>query len=97
MSIGNIEDIEWEATTISTMTKVIIYDDIPRPSFWRHPIKWWRWERKIIGFIDLDELIPDEHDSILEVYFDGNEGIISANKSGQVWAINHRWRGYIPE
>lgn len=24
----------------------IIYDDKPRPSFWRHPIKWMKWRKE---------------------------------------------------
>jgi len=33
----------------------VIYNDTPRPSIWRHPVKWWRWKPQIIGFVDLTE------------------------------------------
>ena len=50
----NISDMQI-AKTDFTATQAVIYDDTPRPKWWRHPIKWWRWEQNIIGFIDLGE------------------------------------------
>ena len=40
--------------------KAIIYNDTPRPSFWRHPIKWWLWKPQIIGYLDMGADLPSE-------------------------------------
>ena len=36
-----------------TATCAVIYNDIPRPSFWRHPVKWYHWKPELIGYADL--------------------------------------------
>ena len=33
----------------------IIYNDAIRPKWWRHPIKWWRFEQPIVGYFDFDD------------------------------------------
>jgi hypothetical protein len=42
--------------TDQTFTHAMIYDNTPRPKWWRHPIKWWRFKQPIIGCLDLTSL-----------------------------------------
>jgi len=44
-----------------TLVGGIIYDDTPRPKWWKHPIKWWKWEQSIIGYFELDDPIDPEN------------------------------------
>ncbi len=50
-----------------------IYDDTPRPKWWKHPIKWWKWkpDEMLIGYIDLDDPGPIENG--ITVTFDPEE------------------------
>jgi hypothetical protein len=33
----------------------VVYNDAPRPKWWRHPVRWHKWKQPIIGFVDLGE------------------------------------------
>ena len=45
---------------MSRFKYAVIYTDNPRPKWWRHPIKWWKWEQPIIGWVDLENDFEDE-------------------------------------
>jgi hypothetical protein len=50
-----------------------IYDNAPRPSIWRHPIKWFRWKPNVITFFDLDSSTEIDIPDSLEITFGGLE------------------------
>jgi hypothetical protein len=47
----------------------IIYNDIPRPAWWRHPIRWLRWRKMnqnpCIGYVDLNQQVEDNGDLVI--------------------------------
>ena len=49
----NYSDIVWPESESINFTHAIITAGIPRPKWWRHPIKWWRWQQPIIVYFDL--------------------------------------------
>ena len=58
----------------TTFTGGVIYEDKPpRPSWWRHPVKWWKWEPpRLIATVDLDA-VAHEQDGVT-IYFGGESG-----------------------
>lgn len=49
-----MENLYWPETLFDEDTVVcgIIYDNTPKPSWWRHPIKRFKWRQPILGYVD---------------------------------------------
>jgi hypothetical protein len=53
----------------------LIYDDTPRPKWWKHPIKWWKFQQPLIAWFDLDSYITgsDSFEITFPKQDEGNE------------------------
>lgn len=44
---------------------LIYIESPPRPKWWQHPIRWWRWRpAEPIGFIDMSADMPPDADKL---------------------------------
>lgn len=51
------------------MRYAVIYNDVPRPSFWLHPIKWWKHRRPVVAWVELDDGEPDAEIDGVQIWF----------------------------
>ena len=62
-----LEDLMWPHGDYTSFTWGVLYNDIPKPNEWLHPIKWFKWRYiqtgEPIGFVAFDsDFEPSEGD-----------------------------------